>query len=148
MDHLTSQIQLAKIYSSGYEIFLSCCITTAVGLKIIWLSSLPLNSQLFQCWGHFLSKHKNEKIFEKPSKPCHVGIHLIAFAEYSQMSTCVPGFQSFFRFLHLFVLVKLVTMSIRVKVGSKMLSCNGIGEIRIDTSCSPLAYWQWFHICF
>ena len=29
----------------------------------------------------------------KPSKPCHVGIYGIAFAEYSQMSTHVPGFQ-------------------------------------------------------
>ena len=27
----------------------------------------------------------------KSSKPCHVGIHWIAFAEYSQMSAHVPG---------------------------------------------------------
>ena len=33
----------------------------------------------------------------KASKPCHVGIHFIAVIEYSQMSTHVPGFQSFFR---------------------------------------------------
>ena len=32
------------------------------------------------------------------------------------MSTHLPGFQSFFRFLHNFVLVKLVTSSIRVNV--------------------------------
>ena len=35
--------------------------------------------------------------FSKSSKPCHVGIHWIALAEYSKMSTQVPGFQSFFR---------------------------------------------------
>ena len=33
----------------------------------------------------------------KPSKPCHVGTHWIALAEYSHMSTHLPGFQSFFR---------------------------------------------------
>ena len=31
----------------------------------------------------------------KDSKPCHVGIHWIALAEYSGMSTHVLGFQSF-----------------------------------------------------
>ena len=29
---------------------------------------------------------------------CHVGIHWIALAEYFQMSTHLPGFQSLFRF--------------------------------------------------
>ena len=46
----------------------------------------------------FSSKAQGRKDFRKPSKPCHVGIHWIALAEYSQMSTHVPGFQSFFRF--------------------------------------------------
>ena len=32
--------------------------------------------------------------FWKTSKPCHVGIHWIALAEYSQMSSHMPGFQS------------------------------------------------------
>ena len=37
-----------------------------------------------------LSLHKilnpsNAKIFEKTSKPCHVGIHWIVLAEYSQI---------------------------------------------------------------
>ena len=45
------------------------------------------------------SKALGRKYFWKPSKPCHVGIHWIALAEYSQMSTHVPGFQSFFRFI-------------------------------------------------
>ena len=34
--------------------------------------------------------------FSKPSKPYHVGINLKALPEYSQMSTHVPGFQSYF----------------------------------------------------
>ena len=51
---------------------------------------------------------------QKPSKPCHGGIHWIALVAYSQMSTHVPGFRSFFRFLHTFVLAKLATSSIRV----------------------------------
>ena len=34
--------------------------------------------------------------FLKPYKPCHVGIHWKAFADNHQMSTHLPGFQSFF----------------------------------------------------
>ena len=47
-------------------------------------------------------KAQEGKDFWKPSTPCHVGIHWIAFAEYSQVSTHVPEFQSFFRFFSLF----------------------------------------------
>ena len=35
-------------------------------------------------------------VLRKPSKPCDVGIHWKALAEYSQMSTHLPGFRSFF----------------------------------------------------
>ena len=45
---------------------------------------------------------------QKPSDPCHVGIHKKALAEYFQMSTHMPGF------LHHFVFAKLATISIRV----------------------------------
>ena len=38
------------------------------------------------------------KKFWKPSKPCHVGIHLKALAEYYQMGTHMPGLLSFFSF--------------------------------------------------
>ena len=38
------------------------------------------------------------KDFCKPSKPCHVGIHKVALTECSQMSTYMPGFQSFSMF--------------------------------------------------
>ena len=44
------------------------------------------------------SKALGRKDCFKPSKPCHVGIHWIALAEYSQMSNHVPGFESLFRF--------------------------------------------------
>ena len=59
-------------------------------------------------------KHKDAKNLWKPSKPYHVGIHWIALVECFQMSTHLLGFQSFFRFLHHFVLAKLATSSIRV----------------------------------
>ena len=48
------------------------------------------------------SKAQGCKDFWKPSKPCHVGTHWIALAEFSQMSTHLPGFQWFFRFFALF----------------------------------------------
>ena len=46
---------------------------------------------------YFRPKHNDAKSFEKPSRPCHVGIHRIALVEYSQMSTHVPGFQIIFQ---------------------------------------------------
>ena len=52
----------------------------------------------------------------KPPKPCYVGTHWIALAEYSQMSTHLPGFWSFFNFLYYFVLAKLATSSIKVTI--------------------------------
>ena len=51
-----------------------------------------------------LSKGQECKYFWKSSKPYHIGIHWIALAEYSQMSTHLPGFQSFFRFFASFLL--------------------------------------------
>ena len=59
----------------------------------------------------------NDTKFKNTFKPCHLGFHWIALAEYSQMSTFsthMPGFQSFFRFLHHFLLAKLATSSISV----------------------------------
>ena len=52
---------------------------------------------------HQITRMQN---FREPSKPCHVCIHWIALAEYSRMSNHMPGFQSFFSFLHHFVLAK------------------------------------------
>ena len=50
--------------------------------------------------------------FWKTFKPCHVGIHWKALTEFFQMSTHVPGFQSFFSgFLHHFVIAKLASRS-------------------------------------
>ena len=62
------------------------------------------------------SKAQGCKDFWKQSKPCHVGNHGKRFAEHSHMSTHVPGLQSFSGFLHHFVLAKLATTSIRVKL--------------------------------
>ena len=41
-------------------------------------------------------KAQGHKYFLKTSKPCHVGIHLIALPEYSRVSTNVRGLQSCF----------------------------------------------------
>ena len=59
----------------------------------------------------------------KPSRLCHVVIHWIALAEYSQISTHVPGFQLFSGVLHHLVLDKLATSSI---LGLYNLSQQGI----------------------
>ena len=50
------------------------------------------------------SKTQEQKDARKPSTPCHVGTHWKALAECFQMSTHLPGFRSFFRFLHHFIL--------------------------------------------
>ena len=60
-----------------------------------------------------LSKAQGCKVFLKPFKPCHVGIHWIALAEHSQMSTHVPGLHTFFRFSTSFFIGQI---SIRAKV--------------------------------
>ena len=53
------------------------------------------------------SKAQGCNFFWKPSKPCHVGIHWIALDDYSQMSTHMPGFQSFFSFFASFCIGKI-----------------------------------------
>ena len=89
----------------------------------------------------------------KASKPYHVGTHWIALAEYSQMSTSMPGFQSIFQhFLHHFVMAKLATTSsIRVKevyepitgglhLSNAIIQCTGSGLLYIHLStCLRLA---------
>ena len=56
------------------------------------------------------------KAQENKPKPYQSGIHWIALAEYSLMSTHVPRFQLIsLGFLPHFVLVKLATTNIRVK---------------------------------
>ena len=54
------------------------------GLEKLWLTLTMLRL--------LLSKSQERKDFKKPSKPCHLGIHWKALAEYSQMR-----FQSFLR---------------------------------------------------
>ena len=74
-----------------------------------WFLTLPMVRPLS-------SEAQGSKDFQKAYKPCHVGIHWLALAEYFQMSTHMPGFQSFLRFFYEFVLAKLAISSIRVKV--------------------------------
>ena len=75
-------------------------------LPLMWLnpSNLLLRLHLYKAQGR--------QTFENH---CCVAIHWIALAENSQMSTHLPGFQSFFRgFLHHFLLATLATSSKRV----------------------------------
>ena len=67
----------------------------------------------------FMHKAQWCKDFWKPSKPCHVGIHWIALAEYSLMSTICQGFSNFSSFFPHFYSAKLATSSIRVKMELK-----------------------------
>ena len=69
---------------------------------------IPLYPGLTTPMLRLLSPNAQErKDFWKPSKPCHVGIHWKALAEYSQMSTHMPGFQWFFRIFALFCIGQL-----------------------------------------
>ena len=74
------------------------------------------------------AKAQERKDFWKPFKPCHFGIHWIALAENSKMSTICQGFNHFAGFLHHFVLAKLATSSIRIKQkeNSKHLEKNRV----------------------
>ena len=69
------------------------------------------------------------KDFWKPSKPCHVGIHGIALAECSQMSTHLPGFQSIFRGFALFCIGQ-ITSSVRFKCGSHCI-VHSLAPVRL-----------------
>ena len=54
--------------------------------------------------------HKDAEIFEKHLEPVirySFGIHYIALTEYCQMSTHMPGFQSFFNFFASFCTGKI-----------------------------------------
>ena len=91
----------------------------------------------FQCWGYFLPKDKDAKIFEKPPKPFHVWIHS-AFTENSQM-THVPGFSHLFGFLrHFFLLATSATRSIYVKPSEYLLISNLPNGIPMD-----VVFWHW-----
>ena len=61
------------------------------------------------------SKAQGHKDVLKPSKPCHVGIHLKAFTEYSDEYPYARVSVISQLFLCHFILVKLAVSSIRVK---------------------------------
>ena len=72
--------------------YFSCVIAktgSSMEIKCQWLT-LPMLRLIS-------SKALGCKHFCKPFKPCHVGIHWIVLPEYSQMSTHLLAFHSFFR---------------------------------------------------
>ena len=76
------------------------------------------------------------KVYE--SKPCHFGIHWIALAEYSQMSTHMSGIQEMFRYLDHFAVSKLATTSTRVK--TMQYSVEGIDVYLVLTGISKTSF--------
>ena len=82
-----------------------CIIVLRTKVSALEVSSIHVwvNPSNGHCY-YFYPKHKKAKT---QFKPCHVGIHLNAFAEHSQMSICVPGFHSFFRFFAPFCIGKI-----------------------------------------
>ena len=57
--------------------------------------------------------HKKVKHHENQLNPCHVGIHWKALAEFSQMSTHLPWFQSFLSFLSSFYIAQISNNQLR-----------------------------------
>ena len=113
------QNTLANAEGHGSELILLHLLSTLKFLFVIafFLVYLPVLYYVIQ--GNIIFNAFNaqgRKDFWKPSKPCHVGILWTALTEYSQLSTHMQGFQSFFVFLHHFILAKLATSSIRVKL--------------------------------
>ena len=84
MAHIHNQFEQELLGELGLNIFPSNI------FKICFLTLLMLRL--------LSSKAQGRKYFQKPSKPCHVGIHWKALAEDFHMSTHLPGFRSFFRF--------------------------------------------------
>ena len=96
--------------------------TTKKRLNIVFIIKVYWRRLTLPILRPFSAKAQGRKHFWKPSKPCHVGIHWIAFTEYSQMSTMYQGFSHFLKgFLHHFVLAKLATSSIRVNFANFVL---------------------------
>ena len=108
------------------------CISCA---SVIYSLTLPMVRLLS-------SKTKASKDFRKPSKPCYVGIHLIALAKCWVLLDeypCARVSVIFQGFLHHFVLAKLATSSIRVKAAATL---GGINKAVIMTT-TPLSVVHW-----
>ena len=82
-----------------------------------------MNTELTLLMLRLLSaKAQGRKDFRKSSKPCHVGIHWIGLAEYSQISTHVPGFQPFS--LGFCIMMQSDFCKITVMVFGRFTSCG------------------------
>ena len=79
---------------------------------VTYVKVIPLNPSNAEA---SFGQSTRTQLFLKTIETLSFGIHSIALAEYSQMGTHMPGFQSFSAFLHHFVLAKLAASSIRVK---------------------------------
>ena len=115
-NHINSSLKCFQI--SSYLMSYSNTVYQCVRSRWKWVN--PSNSEAT------LVQSTRTHDFRKPSKPCHVGIHWIVLAEYSQIGSHVPGFQSIFSFFfHNFVLARLATSSISVNIGTSILIIFG-----------------------
>ena len=74
------------------------------------------------------SKAHGRKDFWKPSKPYYVGIYWIALTDYSQMSTHVPGFQSFLRLFASFCIGLISHPHLYITILSIIVKQQGLGQ--------------------
>ena len=104
-----SHLHLESIFSKNYARWNDVRLTYSGEIVAQFFYTHPTIHYCYECRAFQLtlqmlrlhsSKAQGRKTLWKPSKPCHVGMHWKALAEFSQMSTHVPGFQSISRFLH------------------------------------------------
>ena len=117
--YLKKSCLLSSYQLISFKYFPNIALNVRLNIKIIvrlLFGAVSINGLTLSMLRLLLSIGEKCKKFWKPSKPCHVGIHWKALTEYTQMSTHMPWFQSFSAFLHDFVLAKLATSSIRVKI--------------------------------
>ena len=88
----TKPTTLLEINNSQYQNYFQNC------LRFRWLLSSFLTLSMLRL---LLSKAQEFKNLGKSYKPYHLGIHRKALIEFSQMSTHLPGFRSFFSFSHI-----------------------------------------------
>ena len=91
----------------------------------------------------FVQYTRTPRILKTIKTQCHVGIHWKALPEYFPLSTHVSRFQSFFRFLHHFVMTKLATSSIRINPLAYLL--HDAYAANFENSLSTLSCLEMFY---
>ena len=98
-NNLKESCCLASNQHFSFKCFFKICLCKLYIFKIVRpvLAALSANELTLPMLSQLPCKEQWLEDFWKSSKPCHVGIHWKALAEYFQMSTHLPGFRSFLR---------------------------------------------------